>query len=363
MPYIVMIITLFLSINVIYRAFTIAEDYVLAGDFSISGNNPVDEAEYIEKYFPKAHIGNSYNFGAYLLWRLWPANKVFFDSRHFPYKNWSDEYFASRSTKGLDLLLKKYPCDVWTFDHAELALSSYFRYSPKWKLAFYGRNGQVFIRKGLKLPERDHYRVSKNIFKLRSHFALLRIYLFALTINDWETAELISKKEINRFKNENKPHKVKLYRDLFAGIKAFSEKKFEVAVTRLGKYNTFVKGVGGYIVMSYLHLSQQSLNEDKRDIAFQYADMAAKLLPNTFYTQYNLGVTKLLLQNDDHLGKKSFELESYKNNFKNFLVLVNGNDALFAEEIDFAKGIIDDNIQMGKKKLNLLIPSLTTLTE
>ena len=61
--------------------------------FGIGYMNPVAEAKYIKKHFPKVRIGNTYDEGAYLLWELWPQNKVFIDARYFPFRGWLDEYW------------------------------------------------------------------------------------------------------------------------------------------------------------------------------------------------------------------------------------------------------------------------------
>lgn len=104
---------LFLSGYAIYRGYKTPEMYQWMG-FGISETNPVEEAKFIKKYFPKAKIGNSYDQGAYLLWTLWPDNKVFFDSRHFPFKAWSDEFFIDfQKGRNFNKFIKKYPCDLW----------------------------------------------------------------------------------------------------------------------------------------------------------------------------------------------------------------------------------------------------------
>lgn len=357
-------VMLYLSISTVHSAFTTPENDVLAGNFDISGNNPVDEAAYIKKYFPNARIGNSYNFGAYLLWTLWPDNKVFFDSRHFPYKHWSDEFFTARSTKGLSQLLAKYPCDLWAFDHSELYLSSYFRYSPDWKLAFYGRNGEVFVAKHIPLPGDKKYQISEKIAEIQSRIAIFRVFLFALSIYDWETAELIAAKEINRYRNLNKAATANVYKHLLIGMRAFAEKDYSLALNKLGGFNNSLKGIGGYVVMSHLHLAQTALDNKRLALAVSHTQIASDLLPGTFYTQYNAGLTIWLLNQEKPPTQEPEKTQlSYKENFQNFLLLVKGNEQLFQEEMHVAQQILANGSPDKKDINNLLIPTLDNLVE
>lgn len=364
LPPIVLFFMLYLAIYTVHSGFTNPENDVLAGNFNISGNNPVDEADYIKKNFPDAHIGNSYNFGAYLLWTLWPDNKVFFDSRHFPYKQWSDEFFNARSTRGLDQLLSKYPCDLWVFDHSETYLSSYFRYSPDWKLAYYGRTGQVFVTKNTPLPGDGHYQVSNKIDTIQSRHAIYRVFLFTLSIYDWKTAELIARKEEDRFNKLNKPNSASLYEHLLTGMKAFTEGDYSLALVKLGKLSDLVQGAGGYVVMSHLHLAQEAIDDKQIALANAHTQTALELLPGAFYTQYDAGFTRWLIYNATTSPEKSeHDKESYERNFREFIRLVQGNEKLFQEEISFAHKILEGESPDMTHIHNLLVPNLKGLAD
>ncbi len=364
LPPIVLVFTLYISISTVHSAFTVPENDILAGNFNISGNNPVDEAKYIKENFPSVRIGNGYNFGAYLLWTLWPDNKVFFDSRHFPYKEWSDEYFKARTAEGFSELLEKYPCDLWVFDHSESILSSYFRYSPDWKLAFYGRDGQVFVAKNIQLPGDGRYQVSEKINTLPSRLGAYPVFLFALSIYDWETAELIADREITLAQKKNKKIRVDIYNHLLSGIRAFAEKKYDVALRNLEKIGGSASGLGGYVVMSHLHLAQWELESGNLKLAAAHTQLASELLPGAFYTQYNTGLTRWLIHQENISGKsEKVEVTDYNMNFKNFLLLVKGSEHLFQEEIDFAQKVLTQSSKAKPETNDLLIPTLKNLVE
>jgi tetratricopeptide (TPR) repeat protein len=145
--------------------------------------SPVADTEYVRSHFPSATIGNNYTPGSYLLWSLWPATKVFIDSRGFPYKNWYPEYdrFSNDNDPAWkDLFLRKYACDVWflTYDFPQLG---YFIKSPNWQLVYYGQSACVFLSRRMQAPER--HVVSDSIDRA-GFFDTLGVSRFAISVGD-----------------------------------------------------------------------------------------------------------------------------------------------------------------------------------
>ncbi len=294
-PVVILLFCILISSDALYKAYQYPEFGVVLGDFDISSPNPVDEAEYIKKYFPEKKIGNTYNVGSYLLWKIWPENKIFFDSRHFPFKNWSEEYFAFRKGGGVVDFLKKYPCDIWCVDYSEVVISSALRNSPDWKLAFYGRSAQVFVASGILLPGNGRFEVSNKIADIKSRYIAYQVFLFAITIYDWKTAERMIKAIEDHRNFPKKESTLTLTNELLTGMKAFAGQDYKKALETLRKFNASVTGIGGYIVASHLHLAQISLNGEQFTEALSHVQAAYDLLPNVFYTPYNLGLVEYLL--------------------------------------------------------------------
>jgi hypothetical protein len=114
--------------------------------------NPEEEADYIARHFPGARLGNDYNAGGYLIWRLWPGTRVFMDARYFPYRSWFSDYLRLETTEGIDQLLRKFPADVWCVELLLPKTVGWFRSSPDWVPAFYGSSAVVFVKRGTDLP-------------------------------------------------------------------------------------------------------------------------------------------------------------------------------------------------------------------
>jgi tetratricopeptide (TPR) repeat protein len=165
---------------------------------------PVIEAEYIRSKFPHLRMGNDYDSGAYLLWSLWPAQKVFIDARYFPYHTWYDEYneFVYGQDKTLkDLFIKKHECDLWCLSINNPQIVEYFVKSPNWKLVYYGPSACIFLSK--RIPYPPGHEISSSIYKVNSDLALT-ISGFAAEIGDFDVSKrLLTKLRTPQFYAQN----------------------------------------------------------------------------------------------------------------------------------------------------------------
>lgn len=159
----------------------------LAG-FWVNYYSPMEEAEYIRANLKGCRLGNNYNSGAYLLWSLWPGQKVFIDARYFPYRRWYRDYRYSmygKDDRARDAFLARYGPEVWctTYEYDHL---SYFIRSPAWLLVHYGPSACIFVRRDIGFkPAED--RCSPEVFAVRPH-QKLRILDFMLLVGDLDEA-------------------------------------------------------------------------------------------------------------------------------------------------------------------------------
>jgi hypothetical protein len=165
--------------------------------FGIGYMNPVSEAKYIKKYFPTVRIGNSYDEGSYLLWTLWPDNRIFIDARQFPFKDWTDEYWKIfHSNVGyeyparIEKFINKQQCDLWCVGFSSGAVTQWLFHSPDWQLAYYGISAAVFVRKGTPLPT-GQVVYSPDIGTIRNMGDLQDLLYWTLMIKDWQAVEIL----------------------------------------------------------------------------------------------------------------------------------------------------------------------------
>ncbi|MCI5119688.1 MAG: hypothetical protein D3908_00525 [Candidatus Electrothrix sp. AUS4] len=177
--------------------------------FGTADSSPVNESKYIKKYFPTAKIGNTYNQGAYLMWELWPENKVFIDSRHFPYRSskWLEEYWQFFNTDTIrshpdtfaDYITSQ-DCDLWLIGHEDMVIGQWFYLSPDWKLIYYGRNAALFLRKDIPFSEnRDKNEIHTGIRHIKNFVYASQALKWTLIIQDWTTAHIILNDMKERF--------------------------------------------------------------------------------------------------------------------------------------------------------------------
>lgn len=112
---------------------------------------PVDEVEFIKKWNIPGPIFNDYVGGGYLLWALYPAQKVFIDPRFGPYwKEVVPDYFSATMKPSPELVKKlanKYGFKTAIIrmrgNQVDLILA--FLRNPEWKLIFWGKSAVILV--------------------------------------------------------------------------------------------------------------------------------------------------------------------------------------------------------------------------
>lgn len=257
--------------------------------FGISDGNPVTEAEYIKKYYPHARIGNTYDQGAYLLWKLWPENTVFFDARHFPYRNWSDTFFDFMSGKNIKDMTQHYPCDLWCVGHLYPGLAMGLLSSKDWHLAFYGKNCAILIRSGLPLPQ-DAPRISNDITNPKNLTSAVDVVKFATNIGDFETAQKLLDVMEKKFIYTAQGNALRWAKYYFYGIKAYEEKDYATAAGKLRLIVDPPKYIHYALTNCYQFLTQNAWIEKDIPTAMKFAQKSLELVPDNPYALYNIGI-------------------------------------------------------------------------
>ncbi len=155
--------------------------------FGIGYPAPIEEAGFIDQYFDGSRIGNDYENGSYLSWKLWPEVKTLIDARYFPFQEWYDEYLKFINGVDVPAFLEKYRCDLWCL-RIDAGVIPYFLNSPEWNLIFYGPSSAVFIGKDVHLPGIRKRTVADSITKTGNIRQAENAFYFAAGIKDFKTA-------------------------------------------------------------------------------------------------------------------------------------------------------------------------------
>lgn len=146
-------LTLFFSLRVIYKDIYTPRRWSYFG-LGFNYTQPVQESAFLKKHKIGTKFYNTYNTGSYLLFDLFPAHKVFIDSRYFPYKenNIFSKYFGlTYGTISVDQLEAEFGFDTALVEHSYPALHSFIT-TKGWKPAYYGTVGVIFVKDHIELP-------------------------------------------------------------------------------------------------------------------------------------------------------------------------------------------------------------------
>lgn len=124
-------------------------------------------ARFVRQNTMRGHMLNSYSFGGYLIWSLWPQHHVFVDGRNEVYLPLLERLaFARRDSRAWNTLLRDYQIEFAVLDYVDAldritvvapdgTLST--RYEPvtasrfprsRWALVNFDDDGMVFVRRG-----------------------------------------------------------------------------------------------------------------------------------------------------------------------------------------------------------------------
>lgn len=116
-----------------------------------ASNYPVKVCDYINSRGIGGNIFTLMNWGGYVLWRVSPQQKIFFDGRQIdPGRSWEYFYNMDEWIK-LKMLFNRYDIQVVILPKGELTNS--METDDEWQLADHGNNALLFVRSQKKL---DH---------------------------------------------------------------------------------------------------------------------------------------------------------------------------------------------------------------
>lgn len=258
--------------------------------------NPEAEAEYIAQHFPVERVGNDYNSGGYLIWRLWPQTQVFMDARYFPYRSWFQEYLTLEDASGLPALLQKYSADVWCVQLHLSRTVSWFRSSPDWQAAFYGPSAVVFVRRGQPLPG-GRLQASAAIGDIRNLYQALVVLAFAFDVGDLANAERVVQGMELRFQFDTEPLVVSGARRAVDGLSAHARGDHALAVRLLTEVASAYQGAPAKALTQSAASEMARLWSVGNDTeAQQMALLALRFAPQSPVAQYNAGAAGWWLQ-------------------------------------------------------------------
>ena len=269
--------------------------------FGIGYFNPVQESEFIKRYKPGKRMYNSYNTGSYLLWDLYPDQKVFCDARYFPYRDWYDEYYAfNNGNTPIDEFHSKYSFDYAVVDYqsSQSPILKFLR-SDKWKPVFYGPVAMVFVRTDSEFLH-DYRQDSPQRFDDIRNLSQARMgFYMALNLEDPSTAGHILGEMKRRFRRQYGADVILANCSRMQdGIEAYHKGEYAEALVQLEELDFEMTPK---IVLTLIRLRnwqcKEYVKQGRLRAALEQLEYLLKLQPYYADALYNAGVIAFQIEN------------------------------------------------------------------
>ncbi|MEM7195384.1 MAG: hypothetical protein AAF402_10560 [Pseudomonadota bacterium] len=261
--------------------------------FGITYLNPVDEAEYILSNLSDKRICNDYDGGGYLIWKLWPNQKVMLDPRYFPYASWYSAWVDFLANRNLPELVGRLNCDVWYLNHKLQHGLTFLNRSPDWKLVFYGRAGAVYARTELAetLPEM-HF--APEIADLEEPWRFIAVTNLALNLRRIDHAMMISDMYVEKFKGRKHEAKALRAQAQAKGMNAYYNGDLEKAAELLRFAATQPTAITNRQIITnvHQHLTQRLWTDNKPVEALKMAETTLTYGRNNPISIYNVAMLR-----------------------------------------------------------------------
>jgi len=192
-----------------------------------------DEIEFIKENLSGKVLGNVYDHGSYILWRLWPGWKVMIDARYFPYRDWYQQYIEFERGRKVEDFIEKYPFDCIEIKHASIKLSEWFYKSKDWQLAFYSKGAAIYVKKSL--GYNAPVKTGKGLDDIKSYGIAMDVLNFTFLIKDWQNAERALATMERNFTCSKLVDTTAGFRYLLNAFRAYYDRNYFLAVELIDK--------------------------------------------------------------------------------------------------------------------------------
>lgn len=268
--------------------------------FGVGPENTVVEAEFVKRFVPGTRVGCSYDAGSYLLWELHPDRKVLIDNRYFPFRSWIQEYWELEGGAAFDAFFEKYPCDLFVVNHSKGKLVSSFMKSPRWRPAFFGPAGAVFIPAEKRLPAESESFAPDRFDGIRNVTAGGIVFQFALRAGRPDLAERILARLQHLATGAEEHRIVNGLSRYYDAIQAVNRREYEKALPLLAELKDSA------LVSVRNWETKKLFREGKLAEALQQARLALATDPTEPHALFNVAILSWKLGGDPRAELQAF---------------------------------------------------------
>jgi len=290
-----------------------------------------EEIEFLRNNFPHAKLGNMYDHGSYILYKMWPKKQVMIDARYFPYKSWFTEYSDFEAGKNVEKFIKKFPFQVIEIKHDAFELIRWFYNSNDWSLVFYGKGAIIFALKSI--SHKNDFQRGQNLSSILSYRTGLDVFNTAIFIRDWIGAKIILNRMKSKFLCDYQNRTITGLEYNLEARRLYFDRKYSQSITYIKKAIALkVLDIDLYSA-AIVNKSVQEWENSQFEASLKTA-IEAIAIKNTFETFYNLAIISSQIEkmqnykNFSNLKLSKKELEIAKNWQELLKNIINNKDNL-----------------------------------
>jgi hypothetical protein len=299
---------------------------------------PQAEADYISSHLKGRRVGNLYDEGGYLIYRLWPEKKVMIDPRQFPFNAWIDDYVKSFiEGQEIDEFVDTMDADYWLISYKNAMIYEWFAESNQWSLAYFGSVGAVFV------PASEFSGktlVSGYVTGMSNKRQILKVINAAAIFGEMELVKKISDVAKNNIANDDK-YKKQFLRDIdsfILGLQALLEQDLEVAANHFSKAKSNPYSLN-WSASLYRYLASSAWQQGDYKKARQWSIAAYDVLPDKDLLDiYNIALTDWHVRND---ANSDFQADKKGYSWENCVdILFDGQELLKQDQQSIIETVV-----------------------
>lgn len=310
--------------------------------------NPASETEFIRTNLSDKKICNGYNGGGYLLWSLWPEQKVMIDPRYFPYASWYSDWLDIVQSKNPIELMEKFDCDLWVLNHTYGYMISALVRSSNWQPAFVGAAAVVFTRPEIR-KQLGGVNMADETLTVTSLPRTAHILNLLLQLKEYDAALELSSTAVKFWVGTANEQKAKMAQSLVRGTQAYWQHDDHAAYPLLKHAN---EGDGVLMnnsrqIKSGQYLTEKLWKQGKASEALVIAEEVLSLKQKDIISLFN----SALLQLQVAPRPESTVQVNWRENLQSFLKQVEGKSIVPNPYIGHARYMLRTGKPVNKPPL------------
>jgi len=107
---------------------------------------PIDGVKFIQQNRIHGKMYNSHSLGGFLIYKLYPSQKVFFDGRNLVYEELIRNFWTKSGWSKLNRLFETYSIDYAIVAYSDIEILNYLNGNPNWELVYWDDVCSIYLK-------------------------------------------------------------------------------------------------------------------------------------------------------------------------------------------------------------------------